>query len=169
MAIDYSQHNGLCINEIIIHGLKPDVDNLIKHFPLSDNYNLQVNYVKETESNIILIADSPEIKLFENLSGEFHVSLSNRFYNSEADYAGAAVIMNGNSNVEVETYYKGLYYFYPARFWEEMDNLMEMMRITGGDWEEIENEIDFCQEEDYNTVKDMFKGVLRITGTTKNN
>lgn len=169
MVIDYSQHNGVCINEIIIHGLKPDIDNLIKHFPLSDNYNLQVNYVKETESNIILIADSPEIKLFENLSGEYHVSLTNTFYNSEADYAGAAVIMHGDAKVEVETYYKGLYYFYPAKFWEEIDNLMEMMRITGGDWEEIENEIDFCQEEDYNTVKDMFKGVVCITGSSKNN
>lgn len=163
MVTDYTQHNGVCINELFIHGLKKDVDNFINNFPRSDSYNLQIVYVKETESNIILIADSPEIKLFENLSGEYHLSLSNTFYNSEADYAGNALIMHGNSKVEVETYYKGLYYFYPARFWEEIDNLIEMMRITGGDWEEIEKEIDFCQEEDYNTVKDMFKGVVRIT------
>lgn len=168
MVIDYSQHNGVCINELSIRALKENSENFIKNFPSSKSYNLQVNYVKETESNIILIADSPEIELLEKLSGEYHLSLSNIFYNSEANYAGNAVIMHGIAAVDVDTYYKGLYYNYPAKFWEEIDNLIHMMSLSGGDWEEIEKEIEYCQSEDYNSIKDMFKNAMRITQAVKN-
>jgi hypothetical protein len=58
---------------------------------------------------------------------------------------------------------------HPQRFCESIGNLVNMMTITKGDWEEIDKEINFCSDEDYNAIKDMFKGVLCITGDTKNN
>jgi hypothetical protein len=167
MVNNYLQPNGTCINELIVLGVQPSLDNLINSFP--PEQQPQVVSINKTDASIILIADTPEIKLFEKLSGEHHVQIQNIFFNPEADYAGAAIFSHGSSNVNVETYYKGLYYYHPRLFWEEMQNLMDMMCITGGDWEEIEKEIDFCQVEDYNTIKDMFKGIVCITGNTKNN
>jgi hypothetical protein len=156
-------HNGVCINEIIIYGLKDATDKLINSFP-HGNVSIQVNFQNQTETSITIISDTPEIILLEKISGDYHVTIRNTFYNTEADYAGFAIISHGKSSVDIETYYKGLYYHYPRKFWEEIDNLIHMMEFSGGEWEEIEKEIVFCQDEDYNTIKDMFKKLVRITG-----
>lgn len=162
MEINYSQPNGTCINEISIYGYDDETVNLIDS--ISGYKNIQIVHLNLTEAAIILISDTPEIELLEKLSREYQLPMNSTFYNSEANYAGRCLISAGRCSLEIDTYYKGLYYNYPAKFWEEIDNLIFMMSESGGDWNEIHSEIaDYCQEYDYNDIKEKFLNLVRIT------
>jgi hypothetical protein len=166
MAINFSQHSGICVNEILIHGNPENCQQFIKTVSFPDN----ASYSVINDYYIIMMTETPFldiIKNLEQLSINYKVNMENAFYNSEGDYAGTAYIFMGNTTMEIDTYYRGLYYNYPKKFWEEIDNLLNMMGESGGDWEEVEAVINFCQYEDYNFIKDKFKEC--ITNSSKKN
>jgi hypothetical protein len=197
MDINYSQHDtGQCVNEITLTGdpgkirelvetieqLKSDANNPLVFQTLLDlklefgDYFRDVSYndcnfyeLDNRTISLTLITVVPVNNTLMLLSNHHGIKTENMFYSIEENYAGKSRYVHGEGEIEIDTYYKGLYMNHPQRFWESIGNLVNMMTITKGDWEEIDKEINFCSDEDYNAIKDMFKGVLCITGDTKNN
>lgn len=177
---NYMSINSFCINEVKIHGEADKIKEILKYFNQAKNDNqflydldpsenprafLEVTHSNETLIDLNFFSKTPVNILLKKLSEMFQVKIESIYYNPEDDYAGKAIYYEGAGESEIDSYYKGLYFNYQNKFWEEIDNLIHRMGLSGADWSEIENEIKFVSEEDYNEIKEHFKQRVCITTT----